>query len=209
MTHPDVRDRGHLRRGRTASRACGGGVDGSGLHAARRSAISAACSKNKEIDAVAIHDSRSLARDYRRCVRWRPARTSSSRSRSSYSVAEGRAMADASTRTHARHARWAITSTTPAGTTGDVVEVVQSGQLGRIKRVHCWRTCEEPCSPTTSLQPMPPDLDYDFWLGPAPKRRLSAAAIAPHVPATSGTIREARSSISGATSWTWPCGRWI
>jgi predicted dehydrogenase len=88
----------------------------------------------------------------------------------SYSVAEGRLMADASAKyqrvsqmgnhIHNDHANYRR-----------VVELVQSGKLGRITRVHCWKT-----SPTESLPPtpqpytVPPSLDYDFWLGPAPKR---------------------------------------
>ncbi len=85
-----------------------------------------------------------------------------------YSVAEGRAMADASTRYKA---------VTQMGNhihnTGrnyrEVVELVRSGSLGRIHRVHCWKTSDGGPSnnePTT----LPAELDYDFWLGPAPKR---------------------------------------
>jgi predicted dehydrogenase len=57
-----------------------------------------------------------------------------------------------------------------------VVELVQSGKLGRITRAHCWKTGGgagggrgrggRASRPTTQ----PPTLDYDFWLGPAPKR---------------------------------------
>jgi predicted dehydrogenase len=88
----------------------------------------------------------------------------------SYSVVEGRMMADASSRykrvsqmgnhIHNDHANYRR-----------VVELVKSGRLGRITRVHCWKT-----SPTQSLPApdrsakVPPTLDYDFWLGPAPKR---------------------------------------
>jgi predicted dehydrogenase len=50
-----------------------------------------------------------------------------------------------------------------------VVELVRSGSLGRIDRVTCWRTWE---SALTNEEPAtkPAELDYDFWLGPAPKR---------------------------------------
>jgi predicted dehydrogenase len=50
------------------------------------------------------------------------------------------------------------------------VELVQSGKLGRITRVHCWKT--SPTQPYVTKEPpaKPPELDYDFWLGPAPKR---------------------------------------
>jgi hypothetical protein len=60
------------------------------------------------------------------------------------------------------------------------VELVQSGSLGRITRVHLWKTAggarpagtgrgggaPRPPRPAT----VPPTLDYDFWLGPAPNR---------------------------------------
>lgn len=50
-----------------------------------------------------------------------------------------------------------------------VVELVRSGSLGRIDRVTCWRTWD---SALTNEEPAtrPAELDYDFWLGPAPKR---------------------------------------
>jgi predicted dehydrogenase len=52
-----------------------------------------------------------------------------------------------------------------------VVEIVRSGMLGKISRVTCWKT-----SLLVSKLGAPPDaappseLDYDFWLGPAPRR---------------------------------------
>jgi predicted dehydrogenase len=50
------------------------------------------------------------------------------------------------------------------------VELVQSGALGRITRAHCWKTSPtQPAPPTTNPATLPPTLDYDFWLGPAPK----------------------------------------
>ncbi len=51
------------------------------------------------------------------------------------------------------------------------VEIVQQGKLGKISRIHCWNTenrhprgiRNEPDSE------VPAGLDWDFWLGPAPK----------------------------------------
>lgn len=85
-----------------------------------------------------------------------------------YSVAEGRAMADASTR-HRRVTQMGNHIHNTGRNYRNVVELVRSGALGRIHRVQCWKvwdgslTNEEP--PT-----LPAELDYDFWLGPAPKR---------------------------------------
>src|ERR1051325_2294026 len=87
----------------------------------------------------------------------------------SYSVAEGRAMADASlNRKRVTQMGNHIHNTT--GNYRRVVELVQSGKLGKITRVHLWKT-----SPTQNFRTREPDtlpngLDYDFWLGPAPKR---------------------------------------
>ena len=88
----------------------------------------------------------------------------------SYSVAEGRMMADASLKykrvsqmgnhIHNDHANYRR-----------VVELVQSGRLGRITRVHIWKTSPtQPEAVITEPPTVPPTLDYDFWLGPAPKR---------------------------------------
>jgi predicted dehydrogenase len=95
----------------------------------------------------------------------------------SYSVGEGRMMADASLKykrvtqmgnhIHNDHANYRR-----------VVELVQSGKLGRITRVHVWKTgggaggggraggSGRPPRPMT----VPATLDYDTWLGPAPNR---------------------------------------
>jgi len=51
-----------------------------------------------------------------------------------------------------------------------VVELVRSGLLGRIVRVHCGLTSNEKSIGSPPDGPPPPELDYDFWLGPAPKR---------------------------------------
>ena len=87
----------------------------------------------------------------------------------SYSVAEGRAMADASlhfkrvsqmgNHIHNDHANYRR-----------AVELVKSGKLGKITRVHAWKT-----GPTKNIRndrppALPEGFDYDFWLGPAPKR---------------------------------------
>ncbi|MES1258484.1 MAG: Gfo/Idh/MocA family oxidoreductase [Acidobacteriota bacterium] len=87
----------------------------------------------------------------------------------SFSVAEGRAMADASL----NHKRVSQMGNHIHNTTGNyrrVVELVKSGKLGKITRVHAWKASptanyktEEPATP-------PQGFDYDFWQGPAPKK---------------------------------------
>jgi predicted dehydrogenase len=87
----------------------------------------------------------------------------------SYSVGEGRAMADASLR-YKRVSQMGNHIHNDLPNYRRVVELVRSGKLGKITRVHCWKT--SPTRPFTTTEPAecPPELDYDFWLGPAPKR---------------------------------------
>lgn len=87
----------------------------------------------------------------------------------SFSVAEGRAMADASLN-YKRVTQMGNHIHNDESNYRRVVEIVKSGKLGRITRVHAWKT-----SPTQNLKPRNPEVlpegfDYDFWLGPAPKR---------------------------------------
>src|SRR5688572_2442425 len=87
----------------------------------------------------------------------------------SYSVAEGRAMADASLK-YKRVSQMGNHIHNDQHNYRRVVGLVQSGKLGRIVRVHVWKT--SPTEPIKTNQPatVPPELDYDFWLGPAPRR---------------------------------------
>jgi predicted dehydrogenase len=93
----------------------------------------------------------------------------------SYNVAEGRMMADGSQK-YQRVTQMGNHIHNDEPNYRRVVELVQSGKLGRITRAHCWKTgggagggrgrggrASRPSS-------QPPTLDYDFWLGPAPKR---------------------------------------
>lgn len=87
----------------------------------------------------------------------------------SYSVAEGRAMADASTK-YKRVSQMGNHIHNDLPNYRRVVEIVQSGKLGRITRVHIWKTCRTEPHTTENPPARPAELDYDFWLGPAPKR---------------------------------------
>jgi predicted dehydrogenase len=86
-----------------------------------------------------------------------------------YTVAEGRAMADLSTR---------LKRVTQMGNhihnTGDnyrrAVEIVRSGQLGKITRVHLWKTGPDKNFANGEPPTVPEGFDYDMWLGPAPRR---------------------------------------
>jgi len=86
-----------------------------------------------------------------------------------YSIGEGRAMVNAA-RKHQRVTQMGNHIHNDRPTYRRVVEVVKSGALGTVRRVDCSLT-----NSGTSLG-RPPDaappagLDYEFWLGPAPKR---------------------------------------
>jgi predicted dehydrogenase len=55
-----------------------------------------------------------------------------------------------------------------------VVELVRSGILGEIRRVHCWIRSNSEGIGNPADGAAPKELDYDFWLGPAPKRAYNA-----------------------------------
>ena len=54
----------------------------------------------------------------------------------------------------------------------EVVAIVQSGKLGKISRVAAWNFGNESPHGMGNLRDSepPPGLDYEMWLGPAPKR---------------------------------------
>ena len=87
----------------------------------------------------------------------------------SYSLVEGRAMADASVKHH-RVSQMGNHIHNDLPNYRRVVEIVQSGALGRVTHVHCWRTARIEAHTTANPPARPAELDYDFWLGPAPKR---------------------------------------
>jgi len=87
----------------------------------------------------------------------------------SFSVAEGRAMADASAN-YKRVSQMGNHIHNDLPNYRRVVEIVKSGKLGRITRVHAWKA--SPTDPYVTKEPaaLPSELDYDFWQGPAPKK---------------------------------------
>jgi predicted dehydrogenase len=50
------------------------------------------------------------------------------------------------------------------------VELVRSGLLGKINRVYCWKRSALNGIGNPPDSAPPKELDYDFWLGPAPRR---------------------------------------
>ncbi len=88
----------------------------------------------------------------------------------SYSIGEGRAMVRAA-QAHKRVSQMGNHIHNDLPNYRRVVEIVRSGVLGKIARVTCWKTswlASRLDNPPDS--PPPPELDYEFWLGPAPRR---------------------------------------
>jgi hypothetical protein len=95
----------------------------------------------------------------------------------SYSVTEGRAMADASLN-HKRVSQMGNHIHNDYSNYRRVVEIVKSGKLGKITRVHAWKT-----SPIRNFKPrnpatLPETLDYDFLAGTCSEASISPASIA-------------------------------
>jgi predicted dehydrogenase len=91
----------------------------------------------------------------------------------SFRIGEGRAMADAA----ANHKR--VTQMGNLIHAGDnyrrAVEIVRSGVLGPIFRANVWMAGGARPVGNSSDSAPPSGLDYDFWLGPAPKRPYNAS----------------------------------
>ncbi|NJN26503.1 MAG: Gfo/Idh/MocA family oxidoreductase [Cyclobacteriaceae bacterium] len=52
----------------------------------------------------------------------------------------------------------------------DAANYVQSGALGKISRVKAWAYTSKTALPIVPDSPVPVGVDYDMWLGPAPKQ---------------------------------------
>lgn len=84
-----------------------------------------------------------------------------------HSINEGRAMVEAAKRNQR------ITQMGNHIHSGDnyrrVVEMVQSGKLGRITKIACWKKSYKSNMGKPDNATPPPELDYNFWQGAAPK----------------------------------------
>jgi predicted dehydrogenase len=87
----------------------------------------------------------------------------------SLTIAEGRAMVDVARRTN-RVVQMG-TQQRSAPHFAEAVEYVKSGALGKIRLVKCWAYQDwmGNIPPVPDAEP-PSTVDYDMWLGPAPKR---------------------------------------
>jgi predicted dehydrogenase len=86
-----------------------------------------------------------------------------------YSIGEGRAMVKAA-RANQRVSQVGMHIHNHTPNYRRTVELVKSGMLGKISRVTCWMTSGTKGYGNPPDSAPPAELDYDFWLGPAPKR---------------------------------------
>jgi predicted dehydrogenase len=88
------------------------------------------------------------------------------------SIREGRAMVTAASR-HGRVVQMG-TQWRSGEHFAKAVEYVQSGKLGKVTLVRAWAYHDWlPACPKKPDGPVPTGVDYDFWLGPAPKREFN------------------------------------
>ncbi len=86
-----------------------------------------------------------------------------------YSIGEGRAMVKAA-QAHSRITQMGNHIHNDLPNYRRVVEIVRSGMLGKVNRVYCSLASNEKSIGHPADSAPPPELDYDFWQGPAPKR---------------------------------------
>jgi predicted dehydrogenase len=87
----------------------------------------------------------------------------------SYSIGEGRAMVTAA-RKHNRVSQMGNHIHNDVPNYRRVVEAIQAGAVGKVERVEIWRNGETKGLGKPPDAAPPKELNYDFWLGPAPKR---------------------------------------
>jgi predicted dehydrogenase len=86
-----------------------------------------------------------------------------------HSLNEGRAMA-AAARRYSRVTQLGNQNHNDYPNYRRVVELVRAGILGDVRRVYCWVRGNPKSLGNPPDAPPPASLDYDFWLGPAPRR---------------------------------------
>ncbi len=61
-----------------------------------------------------------------------------------------------------------------------VVELIQSGAIGPVREAHVWVSRAWGGGVRPPAQPIPKNLDWDLWIGPAPMRDFNMEYIEPH-----------------------------
>ena len=87
-------------------------------------------------------------------------------------------------------------------------EVLKSGLMGEIKMTKAWNVQRGNALEPKPDGPVPDGVDYDRWLGPAPKRPFNPNRF--HgVGASIGTMETETWGTTAPTTSTWPAGPWV
>jgi predicted dehydrogenase len=86
----------------------------------------------------------------------------------SHNLREGQVML-AAARKHRRAVQVGIQSRNARYLAG-ACEYIRSGALGKVTLAKAWESAKQPAVPPLPDADPPPGVDYDMWLGPAPKR---------------------------------------
>lgn len=92
------------------------------------------------------------------------------------SIAEGRALADL-VRKSGRIFR-TDSEFRSNGTYHRAAQLIRNGRIGTVKRIHVM-TPKDPTLPAQPAMPVPEELDYDMWQGPAPERPYTLQRVHP------------------------------
>ncbi|MFN7920719.1 MAG: Gfo/Idh/MocA family oxidoreductase [Bryobacteraceae bacterium] len=57
----------------------------------------------------------------------------------------------------------------------EAIEFIRTGALGKVVFAKAWETSKQKAIPVRPDEPAPAGVDYDMWLGPAPKRPFNSA----------------------------------
>jgi myo-inositol 2-dehydrogenase / D-chiro-inositol 1-dehydrogenase len=86
-----------------------------------------------------------------------------------------------------------------------MAELVRNGRIGKLQRIEVILPKQPTHAGDPTPQPVPPELDYDMWLGPAPYAPYTPSA-STSTSAGSGTTRAASSAIGARICSTPPNG---
>src|SRR5262249_55771087 len=89
-----------------------------------------------------------------------------------YTIGEGRAMVKAA-RANKRVTQMGNHIHNDVPNYRRVVELIKSGAIGKVNRVSVWKTSENKGIGAPADTTPPKELDYEFWLGPAPKHTFN------------------------------------
>ncbi len=89
----------------------------------------------------------------------------------------------------------------------EAIGLIKEGLIGELymAKGHCFK--RRPSIGHTPIEPVPPGIDWDLFLGPA-RRSRSARTNMPTTGIGSGTPGTGTSATRGSTKWTWRAGGW-